>query len=617
MDYIMLIYPIALFVIMCYKAKFAGKGKFYEDCWSGTDSKNLQMVMAFGIMLHHLTQGVSNYGNVYRGPITVMSDMGILFTTVFFFYSGFGLMRSLKTKTDYLQNFLRKRFPIILVPFMVTNILYIAKGLADGRIHNVLGFFTSIFGFTLINTNAWFVVELLIFYLAFYVAFKKIKKERNAIAAISVVVLAVIAIGFFLRHDNSSINGHWFMGEWWFNTSIMFVVGLIAGAKRDELAGFFKRKYIAKLVIGVILLAGFAVLENIVRHEFGYYHETYRSINYVDRLITLAAQTLLILAFMLVVLMVTMKIRFDNIVLRKGSLIIFELYLVQDFCMDRESYLSEMPGFMIFGFAIATSIILAVLLYYAEKFIFMVYEKSKKANMDEYMGESDYAEKVRFKSWVKMTKIAYLILFVGLVICFSIYLVDITFIAKNELDENLQTIKTAQIGDVVHYGHLNTDPMESGDEPIEWIVVNRDSNKVMLLSKEILDTSYYSQKHRITSYEDSDIRKYLSNEGTFEIFSGKEREHMMEHPVAKDLVFLITLDEIADDKKLDGVLNADYTKILKRYGAGDNSWWWLRGEDIDIYAPSIDKNGLPAEKPKEVNRASGGIRPAIIVEAVD
>ena len=99
-NYILCIYPVAILIILFWGCKLAEKGEFQEDFWSVSDSKNLQVAAAYGVILHHLTQLITKYGEVNKGPITIMSDMGILFTSVFFFYSGYGLMRSLSTKEN-------------------------------------------------------------------------------------------------------------------------------------------------------------------------------------------------------------------------------------------------------------------------------------------------------------------------------------------------------------------------------------------------------------------------------------------------------------------------------------------------------------------------------------
>ena len=58
------------------------------------------------------------------GALTLFGLIGFLFVGVFFFFSGYGLFKSYKTKPGYLDGFLRKRLPVVLVPLYVINTIF-------------------------------------------------------------------------------------------------------------------------------------------------------------------------------------------------------------------------------------------------------------------------------------------------------------------------------------------------------------------------------------------------------------------------------------------------------------------------------------------------------------
>ena len=72
------IFPAIVLIIMLIGIKFAPKGSIHEDFMSLQQGKILQGLAAIGIIFHHLTQQITNYGNVWKGPITIFSSMGIL-----------------------------------------------------------------------------------------------------------------------------------------------------------------------------------------------------------------------------------------------------------------------------------------------------------------------------------------------------------------------------------------------------------------------------------------------------------------------------------------------------------------------------------------------------------
>lgn len=375
-DNILLIFPIIVIGILLYKVKVSPRGMVWQDCWNYSDAKNIQVLAAFGVILHHLAQLISCYDMIPIGPIQIMTSMGILFTSIFFFYSGFGLMQSFENKNNYLDHFLLNRLSVVVIPFLITNIIYIWPGYEQERITSIPELLTSIVGFTLINTNAWYLVEIIIFYIAFYLCFKLIKNSNIATVVYCCFVLVVIIASVLLGHDFSQINGHWFMGEWWFNSSIVFVMGILFGKYRDRIVAFYEKQYIFKMLGSIVLFVLSFHFEEIILHQFGYYNETITNYNYSEKFITLGAQMITCILFMQMILLITMKLRFDNMILKYLSAITLELYLVQDLCMQFFSYESKIPHYLIYIYVIAGSLILAVLVHFIDKFFIKLIKKN-------------------------------------------------------------------------------------------------------------------------------------------------------------------------------------------------------------------------------------------------
>ncbi|MGN0386101.1 MAG: acyltransferase family protein [Lachnospiraceae bacterium] len=618
-NYILCIYPLAILVILFWGCKIAKKGEFQEDFWSVSDSKNLQVAAAYGVILHHLTQLITKYGEVNKGPITIMSDMGILFTSVFFFYSGYGLMRSLSTKENYLDGFLYKRIMVILVPFLLTNILYLLPGMAEGRITNLYGVMTSIFGFTLMNTNAWFVIEILLFYFVFYLAFRFIRNKRAALVTLISFVFAIILTGLLLRHDTTRINGHWFRGEWWYNSTILFAVGLLFGKYRKKIVRVLKKGYKVLIPLSIAAFVGAFLLERDVRDAYGYYFETYTSMGYPEKIITLLAQMLLCIVFMLMLLLVTMKLRFDNFLLKKASTFSLELFLIHGLCMTNYSYEDEMPRFIMYGVTLIGATAAAVFLSFADRKIIEALHDYRSGKLDEYTTPERMAKQKRTKKYVKRGIYVSIALTRLLVVCFVLNLFDITVGEYEHFEEELVMINQAKVGSTVCYGQFDTDYLKDGTENLEWIVVEEKQDRVLLLSKYALFGYYYNQKHKKTAYQYSDIRELLVNEGYYELFSKGEREYMLPDEESGDYVFLLSAKQLEELNLTEDILIAKTTPMGERMGINmdgqdKHSWWWLRGDERDLYGPIVTSEGKISFGEKEVNRPTGGVRPAIWVK---
>ena len=119
-------------------------------------------------------------------------------SAIFFFFSGYGLLTSYLQKEDYLNKFLQKRLPKVLIPFWIVNLILVAIsifGYGDRKSTGIV--LREIFGLRLINSNGWFIVEIILFYLAFFILFSLIKKKDIALGILCVFVLFVIRFAFF------------------------------------------------------------------------------------------------------------------------------------------------------------------------------------------------------------------------------------------------------------------------------------------------------------------------------------------------------------------------------------------------------------------------------------
>ena len=621
-DLILLLFPMIVIGILLYKVKISQGSTLWGDCWNRDDAKSMQVFAAFGVILHHLAQLISNYDKIAIGPIQIMTSMGILFTSIFFFYSGFGLMQSIEKKDDYLKDFLFNRMSVVLVPFLLTNILYILPGFAEGRITSVYGLCTSILGLTLINTNAWYLVEIMIFYMVFYCCFKWIKNRNIALRVYIGFIVGVIIVAVFLGHDFSELNGHWFMGEWWFNSTFVFVMGLLVGKYRDATVDFYKKYYVVKLIISILLFFVSFYVEEKIRIRFGYYHETHFYYNYGEKFITLGAQIITCVLFMQMILLITMKLRFYNVVLKRLSFITLELYLVQDFCMQYFDYESEIPHFLIYAIVIVDSILLAAIVYFADKYILNLIREYRCGNLSNATSYEGKQKQQKIRKRMKVVAIFYAVVLLITPILFTLDMYHRFIVDPSITRDEIEIIKQADLYDEVKYGRIEAPELHEKNLPITWIVVEKEDDRALLVSKYAIFSSYFHKHHKDCSYLNSDIRKDLNDDFLYIVFRKKELEHILTNESTEDKAFLLTKEEVSkylpsDDMRKLTLLEMSVKMNENNIYKDKSYWWWLRSEDINqelLYVPVVDEKGSINEDGIEVNRSNGKIRPAIWVD---
>ncbi len=362
-DYIdgqlLMIFPVALVIVMLIKVKIAKPRQYHEDFLSLDSSKTLQGLAAIGVILHHLTQQVSDVGNIYKGPITTLNHYGVMFTAIFFFFSGFGLMTSLINKPNYIKTFPKRRILSILVPFMLSNIIfYLICVMLWGYPVEGLQNLTCLVGYPLLNGNTWFLVEILILYCVFYLANLIIKNRRAAFWVVTGFTLIMITVSLLRCHDSSVLGGVWFKGEWWYNTTILFVLGMAVAMNTEKIIGFAKKHYIWLLPLSIALYYTLFNGSLHVMGRFGYYKEWLGHPGYLEKLLSVLAQTSSAIAFVMMVLLLTMKIKCGNAALNFVKRLSLSLYIIHGLFKMRFSVI-PVPSIVYFFTVLVASFVFA------------------------------------------------------------------------------------------------------------------------------------------------------------------------------------------------------------------------------------------------------------------
>ena len=656
-NYLLLSYPLTIVIVLFAGCSIRKKGEYNDEAWSMTQSNALKAVAALMIILHHMVQSITRYGEIKKGPITMWNSFGILFTSIFFFFSGYGLYKSYKTKENYLEGFLAKRLPRIILPFLVTNIIYIVT-LSVDRISEVRHIFTSIFGFTLINTNAWFIVELIILYVVFYLCFKKYKTESRAFAKLLIFTFFFIIMCLLLGHDNTSINGHWFMGEWWYNTTLIFMMGMYFARFEEKIKGFMRRFFPILLPLSIVLLVGWFILEENVIGTFGYYQEWKYHPGYLEKALSLVTQIILCVLFMLVILLLNMKVHFKNKVLKFLGRISLEVYLIHDVFrwMFFRGADGDMPDAEYMILTYASSIVCAWLLSLADNFILNFYNtysdyflsfKKPRFN-DETTFE---AREKAYRIWdiIQGFKYVYVVAFAAMLFFEGVVVYKNIYNSTALVSEEKSFLESAKVGDTVEFGRIIQDYSLDKEEPISWKVYDVQDGHMLLVSEKVLYDYSYHECHNDTSWKDSKLCRMLNHDFYSSAFSKEERKMLCgkkseDNPdwnitdknafsyfinktgdydyedirVKTELVFVLSKADVEKYMPSSEDRIATATKAVQAQGIGDSDkrapWWLTDMGSGELKAMYVDAKGNINTDGKTVNNFGMGVRPAIWIK---
>lgn len=90
------------------------------------------------------------------------------------------------------------------------------------------------------------------------------------------------------------------------------------------------------------------------------------------------------------------------------------------------------------------------------------------------------------------------------------------------------TIRAAQVGDVVYLGAYEQDNDESnGAEPIEWIVLDRQEDRSLLMSRYGLDCVPFNNAEAFVTWDQSSVLTWLNSSFFYTAFNGAERAMLL------------------------------------------------------------------------------------------
>ncbi len=291
----------ALFLLLyVWGGRFAGlkSSRLHEDSSSLAVSKSLRGMAALGVILHHISQENAFQmagGSVGHGILGFFVNSGYLFVAVFFFWSGFGLIKSLERKSNYLDGFLKKRvLAVLVIPFYVNVLLYAVFHAVIKTKMPVMHWITNFAGLTLMNDYAWYPIVAATLYVSFYLLFKKLQNRAACYAIIALIILLQGLLfcvsghlAWWAGERNWWLSGagwakskwwmafkiFWFSGEWWVNSSPAFFIGMLFAHFEFQIRRWFASLYWIKLLLLVALTAALSALSLYGQEHFGYWTE--------------------------------------------------------------------------------------------------------------------------------------------------------------------------------------------------------------------------------------------------------------------------------------------------------------------------------------------------------
>ena len=204
---------------------------------------------------------------------------------------------------------------------------------------------------------------------------------------------------------------------------------------------------------------------------------------------------------------------------------------------------------------------------------------------------------------------------------------------QSRAEEEQVNSDAVAVGDVVTFGRYEQDNDSSnGKEEVEWVVLAKDGNKALLISKYALDCQQYNSSRVDITWETCSLRSWLNETFMNAAFSDVEQKQIITSKVTADRnpdystdpgkdttdkVFLLSITEANKYFSTDAERQCIPTAYAKAKGCYVNSdkntcWWWLRSPGYNSYYTSgVLTVGSVGCHGNHVNTGDDAVRPAL------
>ena len=267
--------------------------------------KNTLPIKGFSVVLvffSHFKQYVVWGNSVFdQSYLWINGKTGQLIVTMFLFYSGYGIYESIRKKGEqYGKGFLRNRFLVVWLNFAICLCFFLVYDLVVGANYGLYETILSFTGWESIGNSNWFMFVTFSLYLLVFASFFGFAKtnqyyEKTPLVIFSITVMTLAVVLYFVRP------------AYWYNTVFCFPSGMWYSFYKDKIDNVMKCHY--WLILLTLFVANAAVAFVTIHVSIAY--------------------SLLSVVFSLLVVAITVKLRFRSPILAFLGKHVFSIYILQ------------------------------------------------------------------------------------------------------------------------------------------------------------------------------------------------------------------------------------------------------------------------------------------------
>ena len=213
---ILFLIPVAMLILL--ESRVAKPNEFFLDYMTRERTAAINGIFTLLVFFSHASSCLKLTGPLDAPYLSIRRYLDQAIVVSFLFYSGYGMMESIKAKgMSYVKGIPFRRFFRVFLHMSVAVLLYVAVNLTLGREMKLLDILLAFPGYTSIGNSNWYVFAILSLYLMVFVSFL-LSRGNLYLGTILTTILSILFVFWQMRMGRD---------PWTYNTVILFPAGMI------------------------------------------------------------------------------------------------------------------------------------------------------------------------------------------------------------------------------------------------------------------------------------------------------------------------------------------------------------------------------------------------------
>lgn len=298
----MLVFLFILLLIIFMGMQVTPQNKFNDDYMSIQKTTAINGIFVLLVFLSHARQYIDISTGALDAPyLTMKTYLGQMVVVTFLFYSGYGMMESIKKKRmNYIKSIPFKRFFKVLYHMSIAVLCFVMVQAVFSKFYDFKTILLSFIGWKSVGNSNWYIFAVLVLYIITFVSFI-IARDKKVLGVCLVTILSMGFVYWQMKMNRP---------DCCYNTVILFPAGMIFSLVKDKVEKIITKNDTIYMLFLAAVFALYLFFYNNISEGIEQY-------------------SMWGILFMALIVLVSMKVSIDNNILQWFGSHVFSVYILQ------------------------------------------------------------------------------------------------------------------------------------------------------------------------------------------------------------------------------------------------------------------------------------------------